>query len=786
MRISRRTAGIVAAAAVLVGIATFSVGPIVRSRMIAAGEKRGLVVRAGSVGLGWFGVDVHDLHVTLEGVEGAVVDIPLLHVDTDGTLHPRAVVSHAASIALHGSESELVDALRAWRDRRPPPDPSAPRNKALDVTLDGIAIAWDEQASATGVSLTRDDGGSHLAIEHAHGSKGDLALDLSSTKIDLTRENKLLELDIANADVTWTTDPSTAAPPSSAATPASNEPAPPPLPVAVARRKNTKSVATHSADAIASPVALPNLHDLSARLSHAVQAIAERIDPEGRIGVDSIVVHHAVRGSETPPLTLGPAKLTMARHEETMDASFSTSTTAEGARLSLDAQLPLAHGDTRIAFSGGPISLAQIGAKEGAGGLTDVEHATLSARGSVVLKEDASELAIDSSVAVHGLGLSHPKLADDVMRGLEASMVLTATYDDHGALTIDDAEGAVGALHLRLRGSVVDAHDHLEGALTFDAPTAACQSLLDSIPTALVADVRGTELTGTFGASGRLSFDTRELDELDLAYAIDDKCKFAHVPDDFDRERFTHPFQHSVYLPDGSVAEEESGPGSDGWVDLEHISPFMQVAVLTTEDGAFFKHHGFNHSAIRASIIANLKAGKFVRGASTISMQLTKNLFLSREKTVSRKLEEVILTNYMEETFAKNEIMELYLNVIEFGPDIYGIGAASEHYFGRKPEELNLAESLFLSSLLPNPIGYHKLYEKGEISASWTRNIHTLMEIAFKSGKISKSELDEGLTEQVVFFKDEDPDHPKPRPIPRPPVGGVVHVLEDEPFKPVD
>ncbi|MEO8877634.1 MAG: biosynthetic peptidoglycan transglycosylase, partial [Polyangiaceae bacterium] len=515
-------------------------------------------------------------------------------------------------------------------------------------------------------------------------------------------------------------------------------------------------------------------------------SIADRLDADGRVGIENFVVHHSVRGSEAPPLTLGPATLTMQRHDQVIDASFSTSKTAEGARLSLEAQLPLAHGDTRIAFSGGPISLAQIGAKEGAGGLVDVNRATVTARGSVILKADASELAIDSSVGVRDVGLSHPKLADDVVHGLEASLLLKATYDDHGALKIDDAEGVVGALHLRLRGSVVDARDHLEGALTFDAPTAACQSLLDSIPSALVADTRGTELTGTFGASGKLAFDTRELDDLELSYFIDDKCKFAHVPEEFDRERFVHPFQHQVYLPNGDVAEEETGPGSDSWVDLEHISPFMQVAVLTTEDGAFFKHHGFNHSAIRASIVANLKAGKFVRGASTISMQLTKNLFLSREKTVSRKLEEVILTDYLEQTFEKKEIMELYLNVIEFGPDIYGIAAAAEHYFGRRPDELNLAECLFLSSLLPNPIGYHKLYEKGEISPSWAHNIHTLMEIAFKSGKISKPELDEGLTESVVFFKDDDPNHPKTRPTPRPPVGGGPRVFEDEPFKPVD
>src|SRR5258706_10215184 len=110
------------------------------------------------------------------------------------------------------------------------------------------------------------------------------------------------------------------------------------------------------------------------------------------------------------------------------------------------------------------------------------------------------------------------------------------------------------------------------------------------------------------------------------------------------------------------------------WMLLNEIIPYKQIAVLTTEDGLFFKHKGFNHSAIRQSLIANLKAHKFVRGASTITMQLAKNLYLSREKTLARKVEEIVLADALEQTLTKDEMMELYLNVIEFGPDIYGVG----------------------------------------------------------------------------------------------------------------
>jgi membrane peptidoglycan carboxypeptidase len=214
-------------------------------------------------------------------------------------------------------------------------------------------------------------------------------------------------------------------------------------------------------------------------------------------------------------------------------------------------------------------------------------------------------------------------------------------------------------------------------------------------------------------------------------------------------------------LPDGSVAEETTGPGSSKWVPLGAISPFMPVAVMTTEDGAFYGHHGFAHRAIKASVIANLKARKFLRGASTISMQLAKNVFLTREKTLSRKLEEMILTDYLEQVFTKDEILELYLNVIEFGPNIYGIGPAAHYYFGRSAAELNLAECLFLSWVLPAPLKWSNLKSQGQLAEGWQKTIVNLMTIARRYHVISDEELEEGKGELVVFA------NTGPRPLPR-------------------
>jgi membrane peptidoglycan carboxypeptidase len=144
-------------------------------------------------------------------------------------------------------------------------------------------------------------------------------------------------------------------------------------------------------------------------------------------------------------------------------------------------------------------------------------------------------------------------------------------------------------------------------------------------------------------------------------------------------------------------------------------------------------------------------------------MQLTKNLFLARDKTLSRKIEEVILTDYLEQAFRKDDLMELYLNVIEFGPDVYGVKRAAAYYFGRRPEELNLPESFFLASIMPSPIRYGRyLRDSGQVSEGWLRHVRALMEIAAKNGKVSRAELEEGLAQPIVFVRPGDPP-PAPR-----------------------
>ena len=523
---------------------------------------------------------------------------------------------------------------------------------------------------------------------------------------------------------------------------------------------------------------MPDLKGHAVKLAVIERALGKRL-PEGAT-VDVRAVRLALKvGGEN--VGLGPGPLTLVRRPEGVHVSFSTEKDAQGTQLSISADLPIDKGDTRVELTGGPVSLAQLGVSEGSLGLADVGRATLAGRGQLVLSDGGESLTFDLQLKTRGITITQPRVANETIRGLDLDVGARGLLTASGALRLDHADLEVGQLRAAAHGTVVQEPDHLNVSLTADAYTATCQGIVDSLPHALVPTIKNAKVAGTFGGHGRLVFDTRRIDDLVLDYHVDSSCRLTEVPVDLARERFRRPFRHRVYAPDGTQHEETTGPGSPNWTDLDHISPYMQVAVMTTEDGGFYKHHGFNHPAFRNSLVANLKAGRFVRGASTISMQLAKNLFLFRDKTLARKLEELVLTDYLEQVFGKEEMMELYLNVIEFGPNVYGITKAADHYFGRKPEELTLSESMFLSTLLPSPIRFHHIYDHGQVPDAWMSHLHTLLGIAEKTHRISPRELDEGKKQAVVFWKPGTP-----RPAPRPPITARYGDGDEASWEPVD
>ena len=143
------------------------------------------------------------------------------------------------------------------------------------------------------------------------------------------------------------------------------------------------------------------------------------------------------------------------------------------------------------------------------------------------------------------------------------------------------------------------------------------------------------------------------------------------------------------------------------WTSIDQVNRELLYAIVMSEDGDFFSHQGIDYDALISALGENIKRRKWSFGASTISQQTAKNIYFSEAKTLYRKLKELITVRRLEKALTKNQILELYFNVIEFGPDIYGVGAAAKHYFNKKPADLNAAEGAFLAIMMPSPRKYH-------------------------------------------------------------------------------
>ncbi|MCM0081019.1 transglycosylase domain-containing protein [Geomonas sp. Red32] len=186
------------------------------------------------------------------------------------------------------------------------------------------------------------------------------------------------------------------------------------------------------------------------------------------------------------------------------------------------------------------------------------------------------------------------------------------------------------------------------------------------------------------------------------------------------------------------------GPKNRYWTPSPSIPPEMKWAVIVAEDSNFYKHEGVDLKALKNAIKYDLEKKSFARGASTITQQVAKNLFLSREKTITRKVKEIYLARRMEQELTKGRIIELYLNVIELGPMVYGIGHGSHYYFGKSPSALTPRECAFLAAMLPGPrVAYNPYKNLGKV----LKRSNMILRLLAEKGVLSQGEYQAALNE---------------------------------------
>lgn len=183
-------------------------------------------------------------------------------------------------------------------------------------------------------------------------------------------------------------------------------------------------------------------------------------------------------------------------------------------------------------------------------------------------------------------------------------------------------------------------------------------------------------------------------------------------------------------------------PSKPGYVKYNNLPRHLVASLIAAEDGSFYLHQGFDFEEIKNAFEKSMDAGRWVRGGSTITQQLAKNLYLSKEKSLVRKAKELILARNIEKKLSKSQIIEKYFNVVEFGPNIFGISKASNYYFGKHVSGLTPAEGAYLVSLLPSPVRYSAAFRRNkELSNFNKRRVTHILRILNVQKKISEDEF---------------------------------------------
>lgn len=368
------------------------------------------------------------------------------------------------------------------------------------------------------------------------------------------------------------------------------------------------------------------------------------------------------------------------------------------------------------------------------------------------LRPSARGFEVDGEVSFSGLRVLWPAIAVRPLANVDGRVKGHLGWDrDRQTLTVAEGRLERGGLAIGVSGTVTRALTRPRLQLSLRLPKTPVQAVVDALPAALLTKLDGLAVSGELTWAVDVALDTSDIDGL----TIDSRPELEgflvrSMGHGFNLENLRYTVTYPVKTADGAETTRTTGPLSASWVPLEGISRYVPLAVTTTED-PFYRHNGISTNAIRESIVANLKRERFVRGASTITQQLVKNLFLGPQKTIARKLQEMFIAWRLEETLSKDEILALYLNVIEFGPGIYGIGDAAARYFGKSPGDLTALESVFLASIIPSPRRYYSFFAEGAVSPRWRSYLGELLAVMVSRGKITSEEAESQAPYEPLF-----------------------------------
>lgn len=319
-------------------------------------------------------------------------------------------------------------------------------------------------------------------------------------------------------------------------------------------------------------------------------------------------------------------------------------------------------------------------------------------------RKKGDEFHIYGSWAIRNLLINHPRIAaNDIIvpsGSIDADVLIGKDF-----LAIDSSS----VIHLKN----IQANPYIKYtmgknksyALKLKTGDMDAQEFFNSFPIGLFESLEGIQVEGKLRYEMAFFLDTRRPDSVQFSSSMNPSGFKIVKWGKTNLAKINSPFVYTPYEYGKPMRDIIVGPENPDYTPIDQISPNLRNALLTAEDPSFYSHNGFVEMSIKRSIATNFKEKAFKRGGSTISMQLVKNVFLIRQKTLARKIEEMLIVWLIENNriSTKKRMFEVYLNIIEWGRNVYGIGEAARYYFSKHPSELTIGEGIYLASIVPKP-----------------------------------------------------------------------------------
>jgi transglycosylase-like protein len=496
------------------------------------------------------------------------------------------------------------------------------------------------------------------------------------------------------------------------------------------------------------------------------QLHAPAIDRLGELALDvpALLVTRDGEGwhaSASASIDGGPV-VTLRGHRSERGATQLLLEDPDGGRMQLDAE-----GSEAVTMTATGFALAALGP----GVLASAQARGIGLVGSRI--DGTLQIDRDERVRVHAEGLALSEVVLDDRRLAPRPVVLdTLTLDGDVTIAARDrieAQLVIGHREAQLAIAAALQGDRLQVEL--ELAELGCTELLAALPRGMADVLAGARLSGTIDAHASLAISFTALararareeqlevgepepppGELELEFDFLERCRTVAPPASVDLEGLRGPWRHRFLGDDGRTHERVLAAGAQGYAPLGRVSRIAS-AFIALEDMRYWYHDGFDREQIERAFWHNLKNGRVRRGASTISQQAARNIWLGVDRSLARKLQEAYLTALLEAGVSKTRILELYVNLVELGPGIYGVDAAARHHFGVPADRLDVLQSIHLAALAPAPRTLSERFAGGEVDEAWLAALREHARRMHRNGMISDGELHTALHTELRLAK---------------------------------